>query len=35
MDRETLLRIADDCERALAEPFRRIDRTAARSSPPR
>ena len=29
MDRETLLRIADDCERALAEPFRRIDRTAA------
>ena len=29
MARLTLLRIADDCERALAEPFRRIDRTAA------
>ena len=29
MDRETLLRLADDCERAAAEAFRRIDRTAA------
>ena len=29
MDRETLLRLADDCERAAAEAFRQIDRTAA------
>ena len=29
MDRETLLRLADDCERAAAEAFRRIDRTSA------
>ncbi len=28
MDRETLLRIADDCERAPADPFRPIDRPA-------